>query len=213
MWAGCTWTLPRTRSCYRWMRSLRSKELDRTALILPIQRRLPERTRAHVRHGTSTWFAALEIAPGTVTAVCEKWHWHTKFWRSSSRSSAPTPTKSCTWSWTTTPLSSTEDVARRKTPAHSPSHPGPRSDEPRRGLVRHHRTPSHPPRHRQICTRPERQNPSLHQRLERALPRIRVDQTADEIPGRPTVKRLQRGPLLDAQMIKDLRQSDSHQLP
>jgi hypothetical protein len=43
--------------------------LDRTAPILPLQPGLAER-RSHdyVRHGTSTLFAALEIATGQVTA-------------------------------------------------------------------------------------------------------------------------------------------------
>ena len=43
--------------------------LDRTAPILPLQPGLPER-RSHdyVRHGTTTLFAALEIATGKVTA-------------------------------------------------------------------------------------------------------------------------------------------------
>ena len=44
--------------------------LDRTAPILPMQPGLAER-RSHdyVRHGTSTLFAALEIATGKVTAA------------------------------------------------------------------------------------------------------------------------------------------------
>jgi len=46
--------------------------LDRTAPILPLQPGLAER-RSHdyVRHGTTTLFAALEIATGQVTAACK----------------------------------------------------------------------------------------------------------------------------------------------
>ena len=54
--------------------------LDRTAPILPMQPGLAER-RSHdyVRHGTSTLFAALEIATGQVTAACKPRHRHQEF--------------------------------------------------------------------------------------------------------------------------------------
>jgi transposase len=54
--------------------------LDRTAPILPLQPGLAER-RSHdyLRHGTSTLFAALEIATGKVTAACKPRHRHQEF--------------------------------------------------------------------------------------------------------------------------------------
>jgi transposase len=54
--------------------------LDRTAPILPLRPGLAER-RSHdyVRHGTSTLFAALEIATGQVTAACKPRHRHQEF--------------------------------------------------------------------------------------------------------------------------------------
>jgi transposase len=54
--------------------------LDRTAPILPLQPGLAER-RSHdyIRHGTSTLFAALEIATGQVTAACKPRHRHQEF--------------------------------------------------------------------------------------------------------------------------------------
>jgi transposase len=54
--------------------------LDRTAPILPLQPGLAER-RSHdyVRHGTSTLFAALEIATGQATAACKPRHRHQEF--------------------------------------------------------------------------------------------------------------------------------------
>lgn len=54
--------------------------LDRTQPMLPMQPGFPER-RSHdyVRHGTSTLFAALEIATGTVTAACKPRHRHQEF--------------------------------------------------------------------------------------------------------------------------------------
>ncbi|MFN8073880.1 MAG: IS630 family transposase [Kineosporiaceae bacterium] len=54
--------------------------LDRTQPILPLQPGLIER-RSHdyVRHGTSTLFAALDIATGHVTAACKPRHRHQEF--------------------------------------------------------------------------------------------------------------------------------------
>jgi transposase len=56
--------------------------LDRTAPMLPMQPGLPERrTHDYVRHGTTTLFAALEIATGTITAACQPRHRHQEFLR------------------------------------------------------------------------------------------------------------------------------------
>jgi transposase len=54
--------------------------LDRTAPVLPTQPHLIER-RSHdyVRHGTTTLFAALEVATGKVTAAMKPRHRHTEF--------------------------------------------------------------------------------------------------------------------------------------
>jgi transposase len=56
--------------------------LDRTAPILPMQPGRPQR-RSHddIRHGTTTLFAALEIATGQVTAACQPRHRHQEFLR------------------------------------------------------------------------------------------------------------------------------------
>jgi transposase len=54
--------------------------LDRTAPILPIRPGLPEsRTHDYIRHGTTTLFAALEVATGKVTDACYDRHRHTEF--------------------------------------------------------------------------------------------------------------------------------------
>jgi transposase len=56
--------------------------LDRTAPILPMQPGLPERrTHDYVRHGTTTLFAALEVATGRVTGHCLPRHRHQEFLR------------------------------------------------------------------------------------------------------------------------------------
>ncbi|GAA4407754.1 IS630-like element ISMsm5 family transposase [Fodinibacter luteus] len=54
--------------------------LDRTAPMLPMQPGLPQRrTHDYVRHGTTTLFAALEIATGQVTAAVKPRHRHQEF--------------------------------------------------------------------------------------------------------------------------------------
>jgi len=54
--------------------------LDRTAPILPLRPGLPERaTHDYVRHGTTTLFAALEVASGRVTEACYGQHRHEEF--------------------------------------------------------------------------------------------------------------------------------------
>ncbi|MCA1694855.1 MAG: IS630 family transposase [Actinobacteria bacterium] len=56
--------------------------LDRTAPILPLRPGLPESaTHDYIRHGTTTLFAALEVATGKVTDACFDRHRHTEFLR------------------------------------------------------------------------------------------------------------------------------------
>ena len=54
--------------------------LDRTAPMLPVRPGLAaRRTHDYKRHGTTTLFAALEIATGQVTAACKPRHRHQEF--------------------------------------------------------------------------------------------------------------------------------------
>jgi transposase len=56
--------------------------LDRTAPILPLRPGLPQKaTHDYVRHGTTTLFAALEVATGKVTDACYPRHRHQEFLR------------------------------------------------------------------------------------------------------------------------------------
>jgi transposase len=54
--------------------------LDRTQPMLPVRPGLPaSRTHDYVRHGTTTLFAALEVATGKVTDACYPRHRHQEF--------------------------------------------------------------------------------------------------------------------------------------
>ena len=54
--------------------------LNRTQKTLPMQPgHAEQRTHDYVRHGTTTLFAALEIATGRITAVCKNRHRHQEF--------------------------------------------------------------------------------------------------------------------------------------
>src|SRR5829696_7875475 len=54
--------------------------LERTAPVLPVRPGQPERqTFDYVRHGTTTLFAALEVATGKVTDACTERHRHQAF--------------------------------------------------------------------------------------------------------------------------------------
>src|SRR3954453_2461949 len=54
--------------------------LERTAPLLPVRPGQPERqTFDYVRHGTTTLFAALEVATGRVTDACTERHRHQEF--------------------------------------------------------------------------------------------------------------------------------------
>jgi len=56
--------------------------LDRTQPILPLRPGLPEKaTHDYVRHGTTTLFAALDVATGRVTDACFDRHRHDEFLR------------------------------------------------------------------------------------------------------------------------------------
>ncbi len=54
--------------------------LNRTQKTLPMQPgHAEQRTHDYVRHGTTTLFAALEIATGKVTGLCKNRHRHQEF--------------------------------------------------------------------------------------------------------------------------------------
>src|SRR6478736_4570183 len=57
-----------------------AQALERTAAVLPLRPGVPEkRSHDYVRHGTTTLFAALEVATGKVTGACYPQHRHEEF--------------------------------------------------------------------------------------------------------------------------------------
>jgi transposase len=66
--------------------------LDRTQPILPLRPGLPERqSHDYQRHGTTTLFAALDVAAGRVIGQCQPRHRHQEFLRFLAKIDAATP--------------------------------------------------------------------------------------------------------------------------
>jgi len=90
------------------MRSAQVQVLDRTAPILPLRPGIPEeQTHDYVRHGTTTLFAALEVATGKVTDACYPRHRNEEFLKFLKQVAKAYPGGSCTSSSTTTRRTST----------------------------------------------------------------------------------------------------------
>jgi hypothetical protein len=83
--------------------------LDRSQPMLPLRPGLPARqTYDYKRNGTTTLFAALEVATGKITAGARyPRHRHQEFLRFLKRVAAAHPASTCTWSATTTLRTST----------------------------------------------------------------------------------------------------------
>jgi transposase len=72
--------VPHTPTSGRKSQKTQVQALDRTAPILPLRPGLPEKaTHDYVRHGTTSLFAALEVATGKVTDACYDRHTHVEF--------------------------------------------------------------------------------------------------------------------------------------
>jgi transposase len=160
--------------------------LDRTAPMLPMQPGMPaRRTHDYKRHGTTTLFAALEIATGKVTAACKPRHRHQEFLAFLKQVARAYPEGELH-------LVMDNYAAHKRIEIRDWLAANPRVQvlhpdvgvlaQPGRGLVLHHRTPGHPPRQLPLRRRSQRQDPNLHQRLERPRPPIHLDQTRRRDP-------------------------------
>ena len=155
--------------------------LDRTQKTLPMQPGQAEkRTHDYIRHGTTTLFAALEIATGEITGLCKPRHRHQEFLvflRHLARGYPDQQLPSDHGQLRRPQAPEGQSLAGGEPAYPRPLHPDLRVvAQPRRDLVRDHRTPSHPPRHLRLRPRADDQDPYLHQRLERPLPTLRLDQ-------------------------------------
>ena len=78
--SGCTSTRPTTRWSCAWDEKSQIQALNRTQPTLPMGLGYAEGyTHDSVRHGTTTLFAALDIATGQVFGQCRKRHRHEEF--------------------------------------------------------------------------------------------------------------------------------------
>ena len=159
--------------------------LDRTAPMLPMRLGLPEkRTHDYVRHGTTTLFAALEIATGPSSRPVYRGTATRSSWRSSTRSPRPTPPEAApgldnyathkhpaVHAWLArnprftlhfTPTSGRGSTWSRSGSGSSPARPSAAAASQRQ--------------------RPDRRHPSVHRRLERTLPPLRLDQDRRRTP-------------------------------
>ena len=155
--------------------------LNRTQPILPVRPGLPEKaTHDYQRNGTTTLFAALEVATGTVTDRCYDRHGKAEFLGFLKIVAKAYPRRRLHVVLRQLPHPQTrrhQRVAGQKPAHHTAFHPDVRIvAEPRRGVLRDHHPPSHPPRLVRQRQRTHHRHPRLHRRLERPLPALHLDQ-------------------------------------
>ena len=155
--------------------------LNRTQPILPVRPGLPERaTHDYKRNGTTTLFAALEVATGTVTDRCYDRHGKAEFLDFLKLVAKTYPRRELHVVLDNYHTHKHDDINRwlAKTPAdHAALHPDVGLvAEPRRGVLRDHHPSSDPPRILRQRQRAHRRDPRVHRRLQRPLPTLRLDQ-------------------------------------
>jgi transposase len=161
--------------------------LNRTAPILPLRPGLPEKaTHDHVRHGTTTLFAALEVATGKITDACHPRHTHLEFlaFLKQVAKAYPRVTLHIVCDNYGTHKTPEGDQLAGKQPAdHHALHTHLRIVAEHGGdLLRHHHPTTHPPRHLHLGRGPHRRHRGLHRRLEPTLPPLRLDQNRRRHP-------------------------------
>jgi len=162
--------------------------LDRTVPILPMtEGRIERRSHDYYRRGTSTLFAALDIATGQVTAALKPRHRHQEFLaflkqiERAYRDVAGEHGQAVELRLVMDKLRRAQArerprLAGEELAVRCPLHPGPRLLDEHGDLVRYRRTTGHPPRRLQVGQGPQHQNPRIHRWLERTKPPLRLDQ-------------------------------------
>ena len=141
--------------------------LNRTQKVLPMQPGHNEqRSHDYVRHGTTTLFAALEIATGKVTGLCKDRHRHQEFLGSLKHAPRAYPEQELHLVMDN--YAAHKRIEVRHWHTSKPVYQGPLHPdvgvmvEPGRGLVRHHRTPGHPRWYLRFSPRVDRQDLRIH---------------------------------------------------
>ena len=165
--------------------------LNRTQPILPLRPGLPERaTHDYKRNGTTTLFAALEVATGQITDRCYERHGKAEFLDFLKHVARAYPRRKLHVVLDNYHTHKHDDINQwlAKNPRitlHFTPDLGLLA-EPRRGLLRDHHPPSHPPRILRERPATRHRHPRLHRRLQRALPAVHWTKTAEQILPRAT---------------------------
>ena len=155
--------------------------LDRTAPILPMRPGTAgEATHDYVRHGTTTLFAALEVATGKVTDACLPRHRHQEFLRFLKQVAKAYPRVKLHIVVRQLRHPQTPEGAGLAGPQpadHAALHPDLRVlAEHGRDLLRHHHPPGHPPRQLRLRQRPDRRDPRPSSTAGTNAANLRLDQ-------------------------------------
>ncbi|BAX98141.1 IS630 family transposase [Mycobacteroides stephanolepidis] len=185
------------------------RALDRRAPMLPMQIGMPERrTHDYVRHGTTTLFAALEVATGKVTEVCKPRHRHQEFLAFLRHLARAYPDQELH-------LVMDNYAAHKKTEVRDWLAQNPRiktyftpTSASWMNLVEVwfgvHRTPRHPPWRLRQRPRSDHRNPHLHQRLEPSRASVCLDQNHRSNPQKSrTSTDFKHAPLGSSQILHD----------
>ena len=189
--SGSTWPRRRTPWCCAWTRSRQIQALDRTAPCLPMLPTTPARmTHDYVRNGTTSLFAAFDLASGSVIAQPYRRHRHQEFLRFLKLIDAAVP-KDLDLHLVL------DNYATHKTPAIKQwllKHPRfhlhftPTSSvvaEPRRALVRRADQPQAAPLSPPQRHRARSRHPQVDQRVEQGPQAVRLDQDRRRDPRNP----------------------------
>jgi transposase len=155
--------------------------LDRTAPILPIMPGVPEKaTHDYIRHGTTTLFAALEVATGRVEQAClpPPPSPGVSAVRQAGRQGLSTGQAAPGGGQLRHPQAPRGASLAGTQPADHPAlHPDQRVlAEHGRDLLLDHHPPGHPPRQLRQCQGAGRRDRAVHRRLERTQPPVPLDQ-------------------------------------
>ncbi len=150
--------------------------------MLPLRPGLPARqSYDYKRNGTTTLFAALEVATGKITAdACYPRHRHQEFLRFLKKAAAAHPAVDLhivAGQLRRPQAPRRPGLAERQPADNAALHPGQLLMAQHGGdLLRHHHPPGHPPRDLPLGERPHRRDRRLHRRLQRPLPALHLDQ-------------------------------------